>query len=57
MPPSTQYGYRYPTLLGETDDVTAKDGWVYFGRTAKGDHIGPDTLMARRRLTLEKLPP
>jgi hypothetical protein len=57
MPASTQYGYRYPTLFGETDDVTAQNGWVYFGRTPKSGRIGPDTLMARRGFALEKLTP
>jgi hypothetical protein len=56
--PSTTYGYRFPTLIGMTDDETmAGTAWLYFGRHLTSGAVGPGTLMARRSFSLEALVP
>jgi hypothetical protein len=57
MAPSRRFWYSYPTLLGETDDVTLQDNWLYFGRTPDWSRQGADTMLARRRFTLSRLNP
>jgi hypothetical protein len=50
--PSSLYRYRYPTLVGATDDRMGSTAWLYFGRHPADGYVGVDTLLARRSVTL-----